>query len=106
MVRLLVLYGRPRDAAAFDKHYAEVHTPLAKQLAGLRRFTVSREMRPVEGAEPYYLISELDWDDMAALGAAMSTPEGQAVARDVENNLLPLGVEVRRMIYELSDCLS
>ena len=40
------------------------------------------------------------------LGAAMGTPEGQAVGRDVEENLLPLGVEVRRMIYELKECLS
>jgi len=33
MVRFLVLYDPPEDPAAFDKHYTEVHIPLAKQAA-------------------------------------------------------------------------
>jgi hypothetical protein len=30
MVRFLVLYDTPEDPAVFDKHYSEVHIPLAK----------------------------------------------------------------------------
>ena len=37
MVRFLVLYDTPEDPAVFDKHYSEVHIPLAKQLPGLQR---------------------------------------------------------------------
>jgi uncharacterized protein (TIGR02118 family) len=33
MARLLVMYKTPRDAAAFDKHYAERHVPLAKKFS-------------------------------------------------------------------------
>ena len=32
MVRFLVLYDTPEDSAAFDKHYNEIHIPLAKRL--------------------------------------------------------------------------
>jgi uncharacterized protein (TIGR02118 family) len=32
---------------------------------------------------PYYLLAELWFDDAETLGAAMSSPEGQAAANDV-----------------------
>ena len=34
MARLLVLYKAPKDASAFDKHYAETHIPIAKKIPG------------------------------------------------------------------------
>jgi uncharacterized protein (TIGR02118 family) len=40
---------------------------------------------PVRGGEPYYLVAELDWDDMPALQRAFQSPEGQATASDVAN---------------------
>jgi len=80
MVRLLVLYNPPEDPAAFDKHYNEIHIPLAKRLPGLLRYTVSRNLAP--GAQ-YYLIAELDWADMATAQAALSSPIGAESAADV-----------------------
>ena len=44
MVRLLVLYNPPEDPAAFDKYYNEIHIPLAKQMPGLVRYTISRNL--------------------------------------------------------------
>ena len=80
MVRLLVLYKRPEDPEAFDKHYSEIHIPLARQLPGLLRYTVSRNLRP--DAE-YYLIAELDWEDMASARAALGSPAGAESAADM-----------------------
>jgi len=80
MVRLLVLYNPPEDTAAFDKHYDEVHIPLAKKLPGLLRYTVSRNLPP---DAKYYLIAELDFEDMAAARAALSSPIGAESAADV-----------------------
>jgi uncharacterized protein (TIGR02118 family) len=37
-----VLYDRPDDPEAFDRHYRDVHIPLARKIPGLRRYTVSR----------------------------------------------------------------
>jgi uncharacterized protein (TIGR02118 family) len=101
MVRFLVVYETPADPEAFDLHYREVHIPLAKKLPGLRRYTVSRNAAPVRGGEPFYLVAELDWDDMDALRAAFASPEGQATARDVAE-LAPDG-RVRSMIFEVEE---
>lgn len=81
MVRMLVLYNHPEDPAAFDRHYDEIHIPLAKRMPGLLRYTVSRNLS--KGA-PYYLVAELDWEDMAAFRAAVSSPIGAEGAADVE----------------------
>lgn len=101
VVRFLVVYETPSDPAGFDLHYQQVHIPLGKKLPGLRRYTVSRNTAAVRGGEPFYLVAELDWDDMDALRAAFSSPEGRATARDVAE-LAPDG-RVRSMIFEVED---
>lgn len=100
MVRFLVLYDTPADPAAFDRHYREIHVPLTRRLPGLRRYTLSRNASRIRGAEPYYLIAELDWDDMASLREAFRSPEGEATARDL-SSFAPSGVH--SMIYELEE---
>jgi uncharacterized protein (TIGR02118 family) len=102
MVRFLVLYNRPSDVEAFERHYREVHIPLVRKLEGLRRYTISRNPGRVRGDTPYYLIAELDWDDMGALQQAFQSPEGQATAQDVAN-LAKLSADIRSMVYELEN---
>jgi uncharacterized protein (TIGR02118 family) len=102
MVRFIVLWNKPKDVDAFERHYHEVHIPLAKKMAGVRRYTLSRNTSPVRGGEPYYLIAELDWDDMAALQLAFRSPEGRATADDIAR-LSELSPGVKSMIYELED---
>ena len=101
MVRFLVVYETPTDPAAFDRHYRDVHVPLAKALPGLRRYTLSRNASAVRGGEPFYLVAELDWDDLDALRAAFASPEGRATAEDVAK-LAPQG-RVRSMIFEVEE---
>lgn len=57
-------------------------------------------MRPSidQQRQPYYLVAELDWDDMGALQQAFQSPEGQATAQDV---LKFADGGVRSMVYEL-----
>jgi uncharacterized protein (TIGR02118 family) len=74
--------------------------PWPRKLPGLRRYTISRDQAPVRGGEPYYLVAELDWDDMAALQRALQSPEGQAAARDVPTFA---SGGVRSMAYELEE---
>jgi uncharacterized protein (TIGR02118 family) len=80
MVRLLVLYNPPEDAAAFDKHYDEVHIPLAKTLPGLLKYTVSRNLG--RNAQ-YHLIAELDFEDMPSARAALGSSIGAECTADV-----------------------
>lgn len=65
---------------AFDKYYNEIHIPLAKQMPGLVGYTISKNLA---ANAQYYLIAELDWDDMASAQAALRSPEGAAAIADV-----------------------
>ncbi len=72
MTRFVVMYDTPSDVGAFERHYNDVHIPLAKQYPGLRRYTRSHDPAAVIG-EPCYMVVMLDWDDMAALEAALGS---------------------------------
>ena len=100
MIRFLVLYERPADVEAFERHYWDVHIPLAKKLPGLRRYAVGRNPTAIRGGDPSFLVAELEWDDMASLQRAFESPEGKATAADIAN-FAPEGV--RSMVYELED---
>jgi len=103
MVRFLAVYDEPDDPEAFDRHYREVHIQLTKKLPGLRRYTISRNTAATRDREAYYLIAELDWDDMATVRLAFDSDEGRAAADDVAK-LAPAD-KVRTMVYELEDAL-
>ncbi len=84
--QLMVLYAPPADPAAFDAYYLGMHVPIAKRMPGLRSYTINKG--PISGgaaASPYYLIAILEFDSIAALGAAAASPEGQAASADVPN---------------------
>jgi uncharacterized protein (TIGR02118 family) len=102
MVRLLVLYTQPNDVEAFERHYHDVHVPLVKKLAGLKRYTISRNIAPRRGGDAYYLVAELEWETLEASKSALQSPEGQATSQDVAN-LEVFSPGVRSMIYELEE---
>lgn len=84
MFQLTALYHHPEDTAAFDRHYTEVHAPIAKKIPGVQRYTVSHPAPGPDGAQPaYYLIAVLEFADEAAFGAGMGGPEGQAALDDL-----------------------
>jgi uncharacterized protein (TIGR02118 family) len=100
-VRFLALYETPADPEAFDRHYREAHIPLGRQLPGLRRYAVGRDVAAVRGGAAYYLVAELEWDTMDELRAAFASPEGRATAADAARlqELTP----VRSMIFTVDD---
>jgi uncharacterized protein (TIGR02118 family) len=102
--RFIVLWGPPQDPEAFNRHYQEVHIPLARTLPGLRRYTLSRNVVPVRGRDPWYLVAELDRDDTSSLTEAFDSPVGQATAEDMAH--LARHAPVQSMISELEDHLS
>ncbi|GAB3618291.1 EthD family reductase [Okibacterium endophyticum] len=85
MHKLVVLYPHPQDPAAFEKYYREVHLPLARRLPGVLDMRFATNVHAAQGESPYFAIFEADFPDAAALGAAMSSPEGRAVEADVPN---------------------
>ncbi len=84
--QLTVLYHQPADAAAFDAHYESTHAPLAQKIDGLRSYTSVHPTAGPDGSPAAeYLVAILVFDDEAAFGAAMGSPEGRAAATDIGN---------------------
>ena len=46
MVKFVALYKKPADVEAFEKHYNEIHAPLAKKMPGLVKLEVDRDNKP------------------------------------------------------------
>ena len=86
MIRLLILYGHPKDPAAFLKYYNEVHLPIASRMKGLKKWTIGQAVgTPDNGPTPCFYIAELFADSRAALEAVLESPEGRAAVADVPN---------------------
>ena len=85
MHKIVVLYPPQPDPERFKAYYVGTHIPLARKLPGLLALRYSFEVRGVPGDAPYFCVFEAEFRDGAALGAAMGSPQGQAVAADVAN---------------------
>jgi uncharacterized protein (TIGR02118 family) len=104
------------DPAEFHRYWRDEHGPLVRSLQpvlGIRRYVQTHRMEtPLNealrasrgGLEPFDGVAELWWDDLDALVAATSTPEGAAAGQrlledetkfiDLEQSALWLGQEV------------
>ena len=86
MAKLFAIYQQPADAAAFDDHYFSKQVPLAKTLPGLRSYEVTRgDVMGMAGKHGVYMVAILEFDSMAAIQAAIASPQGQATAADLAN---------------------
>lgn len=83
MARMIVIYAPPADPAAFDKHYFNVHIPLAKKLPGMRKYVVSTgPVVALAGSKETYLVGTLHFDSLEAIKAAFATEVGKQCAAD------------------------
>jgi uncharacterized protein (TIGR02118 family) len=92
MVKVIVLLPRRADLSpeAFKQHMRETHLPLVTKLPGLRRLMLNWVLADPNQPPPAYDAVSEDWfEDAAAMGAALASPEAQAVAADMPNFLDP-----------------
>jgi uncharacterized protein (TIGR02118 family) len=80
---MVVIYRTPKDVAAFDRHYFDIHVPLAKKIPGLRRYEISDGpiATPI-GPPNIHRIGTLYFDDLAAIERAFASVEGRAAGAD------------------------
>jgi uncharacterized protein (TIGR02118 family) len=83
MIKLIALYRTPSDTAEFDKHYFDVHIPLIRKFPGLRKIEVTRVTGAPIGEAKFHLMAEMYFDSKDAMDAALGSPEGKAVTRDI-----------------------
>lgn len=94
MAKLVALYKKPQDTAAFDRHYSSVHLPLARKIPAMLSYEISTgPVTSATGDSPYHLVAMLEFESMAAIQQALATPEGQATAADLDN-FAQAGVEL------------
>src|SRR4051812_6443486 len=95
MHTLTAIYAAPENKEEFNAHYNDIHTPLAKQMEGLRRMEVTwvdKMLTPGNGTLPNapHLVCTMYFDDEAALNASMSSPNSRAAAKDLRGFAGPL----------------
>lgn len=94
MAKLVVLYKKAQNAAAFNSHYTSTHAPLAKKIPGLKSYEISAGAVSTPGGDsPYQLVAVLTFDSLDAIKKGLSSPEGQAAAGDLAN-FAQAGVEL------------
>lgn len=84
MHKILVLYPEQADPERFKAYYPR-HLALVARLPGLRAMRHSFAVVGMAGPSPYFCIFEAEFDDAAAMTAALQSPAGQAVGADVAN---------------------
>jgi uncharacterized protein (TIGR02118 family) len=89
MAIVTVIYKQPKDAAAFEKYYAETHVPLVganQQEIGFTRAELTKFESNLDGSAPaLYRQAELYFPSIAALKKGTATPGFKKVAGDLPN---------------------
>ena len=84
MIKLTVLYGAPKDPAAFESHYAEKHMPMVYKLTGISRIELGKPGPGPDGKPPaFYRITELWFKNEAVMKAVTAKPEWKKIVDDV-----------------------
>lgn len=81
--KLYAVWTHPNDVEAFEKHYVEIHAPLAAAIPELQKLTLTRTSEVLgDGPAPFHRIAELWFADADALERAQASPEFEAAAND------------------------
>jgi uncharacterized protein (TIGR02118 family) len=100
---MVVIYRTPKDVEAFNRHYFDIHVPMAKKIPGLRRYEISQGPVATPGKpSDIHLIGTLHFDDMAAIETAFASPEGQAAGAD-RRRFAPDDSGVQMFLFEQTE---
>jgi uncharacterized protein (TIGR02118 family) len=84
MVKVMVLYGPPSDAGAFEDYYANTHLPLAAKMPGVQKLEAGKVIGTPDGQPaPYYRVAEVYFDSPEDMQQSLGSPEGQATVEDI-----------------------
>ena len=82
-IKYTVLYGTPKDPAAFEKHYLDIHLPLVAA-SGLGRYEASLCLPQADGSAPlFYRMFEAWFDSKEQMDAQFGSAAWAKVRADV-----------------------
>jgi uncharacterized protein (TIGR02118 family) len=97
MYKIVAIWSAPKpsDVDSFEKHYGQVHVPLAAKVPGLRRLVLTRTAEGLEGGAPgFYRVAELHFDDRESLTQSSHSDAWQAMRQDAGEMLERFGVSL------------
>lgn len=72
--KLVLIYPRPRDEAAFEQAYRDIHLPMVEQnLKGLNRYVAAKVTGSPQGATRTYRICEAHFSTTQALNECLAS---------------------------------
>lgn len=84
MMKVTVLYGNPTSADEFEKHYHNVHMPLAVKMKGVARVELTKLISAADGGKPpFYRMAELYFSSEEQMKETLQSPEGKATVDDI-----------------------
>jgi len=79
-VKIVVIYPRPHDEAAFERAYQDEHIPMVEQkLKGITRLVLTKVNGSPQGKVAAYRIAELHFPSMEDLNKVIESEPGQEV---------------------------
>ena len=85
-IKVSVLYGAPKDPAAFEKYYAGTHMPMVYKVKGIKHIELGKALPQPDGKPPaFYRITELWFSSPEKMQAVMGTPAWKKIVYDVPN---------------------
>lgn len=79
-VKIVVIYPRPTDEAAFEKAYSEEHIPMVREkLKGITRLVLTRVLNSPQGKVAAYRMAEVHFSTMDDLHKAIGSDPGKDV---------------------------
>jgi uncharacterized protein (TIGR02118 family) len=79
-VKLVVIYPRPQDEAAFEKAYKDEHIPMVEQkLKGMTRLVLTKVTGSPQGKVSAYRIAEVHFSSVDDLNKCVESEGGQEV---------------------------
>jgi uncharacterized protein (TIGR02118 family) len=84
---------KPEDLDAFERHYLDVHAPLASRVPELRRLVLTRTDSGLEGAAPaFHRVAEMGFDSPDALARSAHSEAWQRMRADAGAMMSRFGV--------------
>ena len=79
-VKVVVIYPRPLDEAAFELAYKNEHMPMVEQkLKGMTRFVATKVLASPQGTVSAYRLAEVHFSSMDDLNKCVESESGQEV---------------------------
>jgi uncharacterized protein (TIGR02118 family) len=99
MAKMTVIYTTPKDKDFFERHYFEVHVPLAKQLPGLIKYEINEgPIISLTGHSDVYRVANLYFDSLEVMMESFQSEIGQQCA--VDRKIFASDNEVQIYVYD------